>query len=109
MNEKSQALIKELENLNRQKKDLSCRNFKNENLSDIFLVNARKEIQKKRVLKRPDMTEKKFSLINKSQWPFKKKIKQNPFIISTSFGKTITFIIVLFYLLRIKIKGKLND
>lgn len=41
MNEKSQALIKELENLNRQKKDLSCRNFKNENLSDIFLVNAK--------------------------------------------------------------------
>ncbi len=81
----------------------------NKNCDYIFLVNARKEIQKKRVLKRPDMTEKKFLLINKSQWPFKKKIKQNPFIISTSFGKTITFIIVLFYLLRIKIKGKLND
>ena len=71
----------------------------------IFLVNTKIEIQKKRVLKRPNMTEKKFQLINKSQWPFKKKIKENPFIISTSFGKTITFIIVLFYLLRIKIRG----
>ena len=75
----------------------------------IFLVNTKKEIQKKRVLKRPDMTNRKFQLINKSQWPFKKKIKENPFIISTSFGKTITFIIVLFYLLIIKIRGKLND
>ena len=31
--------------------------------------------------------------------------KNTTFIISTSFGKTITFIIVLFYLLRIKIRG----
>ena len=75
----------------------------------IFLVNTKKEIQKKRVLRRPNMTEKKFQLINKSQWPFEKKIKENPFIISTSFGKTITFIIVMFYLLRIKIRGKLHD
>ena len=81
----------------------------NKNCDYIFLVNTKKEIQKKRVLSRPNMTEKKFQLINKSQWPFKKKIKDNPFIISTSFGKTITFIIVLFYLLRIKIRGKLHD
>ena len=54
------------------------------------------------------MTEKKFSLINKSQWPFKKKIKQNPFIISTSFGKTVTFLIVLFYLFIILIRGKVD-
>ena len=81
----------------------------NKDCDYIFLVNTKKEIQKKRVLKRPNMTEKKFQLINKSQWPFKKKIKENPFIITTSFGKTITFFIVLFYLLRIKIRGKIND
>ena len=81
----------------------------NKNCDYIFLVNTKKEIQKRRVLRRPNMNEKKFELINNSQWPFEKKIKENPFIISTSFGKTITFIIVLFYLFRIKIKGKKND
>ena len=81
----------------------------NKNCDYIFLVNTKKEIQKRRVLRRPNMNEKKFELINKSQWPFEKKIKENPFIISTSFGKTITFIIVMFYLFRIKIKGKKND
>ena len=81
----------------------------NKNCDYIFLVNTKKEIQKRRVLRRPNMNEKKFELINNSQWPFEKKIKENPFIISTSFGKTITFIIVMFYLFRIKIKGKKND
>ena len=72
----------------------------------IFLVNTSKKIQRKRVLKRPNMTEQKFELINKSQWSLEKKNKEKPFVISTSFGKTITFLIVLFYLFAIKIKGK---
>ncbi len=72
----------------------------------VFLTNTTKMIQKKRVLMRPNMTEKKFELINNSQWGLEKKIKANPYIINTSFGKTITFIIVLFYLIMIKIKGK---
>ena len=73
----------------------------------IFLVNTKKSIQKKRVLMRPNMTEKKFELINDSQWSFKKKtINSRPFIISTSYGKTVTFFIVLYYLFKIKISGK---
>ena len=72
----------------------------------IFLTNTTKKIQKKRVLMRPNMTEKKFELINNSQWSFEKKKQTNPFTINTSFGKAITFLIVLFYLIIIKIKGK---
>ena len=73
----------------------------------IFLVNTTRRIQKKRVLMRPNMTERKFVLINKSQWSLKKKtINGSPFIISTSYGKTVTFFIVLFYLFKIKLSGK---
>ncbi len=52
------------------------------------------------------MTEEKFELINNAQWSFEKKIKEKPFTICTSFGKTITFILVLFYLLKIKLGAK---
>ena len=72
----------------------------------IFLAHTKKEIQKKRVLMRPNMTDKKFELINNSQWSFEMKEKERPFIINTSSGKLITFIIVLFYLFKIKFRGK---
>ena len=73
----------------------------------IFLVNTTKKIQRKRVLMRPNMTEEKFNLINNSQWSFKKKILNGkPIIINTSFTKTVTFFIVLFYLSKIKFNGK---
>ena len=72
----------------------------------IFLVNTTKKIQRKRVLMRPNMTEKKYELINNSQWSYEKKKNKKPLIINTSFGKLITFIIVIFYLLVIKLKGK---
>ena len=73
----------------------------------VFLVNTTKNIQKKRVLMRPNMTEEKFELINDSQWSFKKKtINDKPFVINTSYGKTVTFFIVLFYLFKIKLNGK---
>ena len=72
----------------------------------IFLVHTTKKIQKKRVLMRPNMTEKKFELINNSQWSFEKKEKEKPYIINTSYGKLITFIIVIFYLFKIKIRRK---
>ena len=55
---------------------------------------------------RPKMTEKKFELINNAQWSFEKKVKGKPFIVNTSFGKTITFLLVLFYLLKIKLRVK---
>ena len=79
------------------------------NCDYIFLVNTTKKIQKKRVLMRSNMTEKKFDLINNSQWSFVEKAKSKPLIISTSFGKIITFFTVLFYLFKIKIRGKYND
>ena len=72
----------------------------------IFLVHTKKRIQRKRVLLRPNMTEKKFELINNSQWKFEKKKKEKPFVINTSFGKFITLIIVIFYLFKIIFKGK---
>ena len=74
----------------------------------IFLVHTTKEIQKKRVLMRPNMTEKKFNLINNSQWSFKKKEKEKPYLINTSYGKLITLIIVIFYLFKIKFYRKIK-
>ena len=68
----------------------------------VFLVNTTKRIQKKRVLLRPNMNEKKFELINNTQWSYEKKAKGRPFIVNTSFGKTITFIVMLFHLFNIK-------
>ena len=68
----------------------------------VFLMSTSKNIQKNRVLKRPNMTEKKFELINNAQWSFEKKARRKPFIINTSFGKIFTFIFVLYYLLKIK-------
>ena len=76
----------------------------------IFLVNTTKKNQRKRVLLRPNMTEEKFELINNSQWSLKKKnLNSEPIIINTSFGKTVTFLIVIFYLIKIKLNGKQND
>ena len=72
----------------------------------IFLVSTTKKIQKKRVLMRPNMTEQKFENINNSQWTFEEKIKRKPFTISTSFGKIITLIIVIFCLFKIIIGHK---
>ena len=52
------------------------------------------------------MTEGKFELINKSQWSLEKKISEKPIVINTSFGKTLTFLLVIYYLFTIKVKGK---
>ena len=72
----------------------------------IFLVNALKNIQRKRVLARPNMTEEKFKQINNAQWTFEQKKKMKPFIINTSYGKLLSFITVIIYLLIIVINGK---
>lgn len=76
----------------------------------IFLADTSEKKQKKRVLLRRDMTENKFNLINKTQWSHEKKKEKKPFIINTSFGKTISFIILLLHLIKIIINGKVvND
>ena len=78
----------------------------NKNCDYVFLVNTTKKIQKKRVLKRQNMNENKFELINNLQWSFEKKVREKPFVINTSFGKVITFVIILYYLLKIKLRGR---
>ena len=74
----------------------------------IFLALTSEENQKKRVMKRFNMTEKKFLLIKKTQWSDKMKISQYPYIINTSFGKPITFILTTFFLISIIFKEKIT-
>ena len=74
----------------------------------VLLADTSEKIQKERVLSRPNMTEKKFNLIKNSQWDDKKKKEKKPFIIDTSFGKFVSLIILLSYLIKIIISGK-ND
>ena len=50
------------------------------------------------------MTERKFNLIKKNQWTQGMKLKEKPYVITTSHGKTITFIIVIWYLILITFK-----
>ena len=70
----------------------------------IFLSITSEAKQKVRVLLRPNMTEEKFNLIRKSQWTQEMKLKQNPYSITTSYGKIITFLIVIWYLILILFK-----
>ncbi|MDC1375985.1 dephospho-CoA kinase, partial [bacterium] len=78
----------------------------NEICDYIFLALTSEKNQKKRVLGRPNMTEEKFSLIKKNQWSDKMKMSQFPYIINTSYGKILTFILITFYLLTIFFKEK---
>ena len=73
----------------------------NEICDVVFLVRTSKKIQQKRVLKRANMTKERFELINSAQWNYEKKKKLNPFIIETSFGKFLSFIQVIIYLIII--------
>ena len=52
------------------------------------------------------MTEEKFEQINNAQWTFEQKKKMKPFIINTSYGKLLSFITVVKYLLIIVIRRK---
>ena len=45
----------------------------------IFLVNALKSLQRKRVLARPNMTEEKFKQNNGAQWTYEQKKIMKPF------------------------------
>lgn len=70
----------------------------------VFLACSSEIEQKARVLSRENMTEEKFNLIKKSQWTQEMKLKQDPYPITTSYGKTITFIIIIWYLILIIFK-----
>ena len=74
----------------------------------ILLASASESTQKDRVLKRDGMTIDKFNKINKNQLSDCFKRKQKPIIISTEFGKIITFISVIYYLILINFKLGIN-
>jgi len=69
----------------------------------IFLANAKNETQRSRVLKRKNMTHEKFDLIKKNQLSNaeRKNLSTNIFIVSTDYGKMVTFILILGYLFKI--------
>lgn len=74
---------------------------------DIFLAYTNEETQKKRVLRRSGMTEEKLNLIKKAQWSNDKKRKKNPYLVTTSYGKVISFIIIIGYLITIIFKRRI--
>ena len=73
---------------------------------DIFLVYTSEKKQEDRVLARPNMTLQKFNLIKSAQWNTQMKREKNPYLISTSYGKLISFIIIFIYLIIIIFKKK---
>ena len=73
---------------------------------NVFLAYTNEKEQEERVLSRPNMTLKKFNLIKKAQWSTKVKRKRNPYLISTSYGKLFSFVIISFYLIMIIFKKK---
>ena len=74
---------------------------------DIFLVYTDEETQKRRVLARPNMTQKKLDLIKKAQWNDQKKKDKGPYLVTTSYGKFVSFIIITSYLITILFKKKI--
>ena len=73
----------------------------------VFLVYTNEETQKKRVLARSRMTQKKLDLIKKAQWNDQKKRDKNPYIVTTSYGKFVSFFIITSYLITILFKKKI--
>ena len=69
----------------------------------IFLANAKSDIQMSRVLKRKNMTHEKFDLIKKNQLSNEERLKLSPkiFVVTSNYGKLISFIIILGCLFRI--------
>ena len=69
----------------------------------IFLANARNEIQTSRVLERKNMTHEKFDLIKKNQLSNEERLKLSSkiFVVTTNYGKLISFIIILGCLFKI--------
>lgn len=72
----------------------------------IFLANANDRIQRTRVLVRPHMTNAKFELIKKNQLSNKERLRLSSkiFVITTNYGKFVSFIIILSCLFKILLK-----
>jgi dephospho-CoA kinase len=72
----------------------------------ILLALTSETNQEKRVLKRKNMTKEKFILIKKNQWSDEMKKEQKPYIINTTYGKTLVFILLTCLLSIIFFKEK---
>ena len=73
----------------------------------IFLVYTNEETQRKRVLARSSMTQEKLDLIKKAQWNDQKKRDKDPYLVTTSYGKFVSFVIITSYLITILFKRKI--
>ena len=73
----------------------------------IFLVYTNEETQRKRVLARSNMTQKKLDLIKKAQWSDQKKRDKHPYLVTTTYGKFVSFVIITGYLITIFFKKKI--
>ena len=73
----------------------------------VFLVYTNEETQKKRVLARSRMTQKKLDLIKKAQWNDQKKRDKDPYLVTTSYGKFVSFVIITSYIITILFKKKI--
>ena len=73
----------------------------------IFLVYTNEETQRKRVLARSSMTQEKLDLIKKAQWNDQKKRDKDPYLVTTSYGKFVSFVIITSYLITIFFKKKI--
>jgi len=72
----------------------------------ILLALTSETNQEKRVLKRKNMTKEKFILIKKNQWSDEMKKGQKPYIINTTYGKTLVFVLLTCLLSIIFFKEK---
>ena len=72
----------------------------------IFLALTSEANQAKRVLKRKNMTKEKFESIKENQWSDEMKKEQKPYIINTTYGKTLVFILLTCLLSIIFFKEK---
>jgi len=72
----------------------------------IFLANANDRVQRTRVLRRPNMTNAKFELIKKTQLSNKDRLRLSSkiFVITTNYGKLVSFVIILTCLFKILLK-----
>ena len=74
----------------------------------VFLAYASKKIQRKRVLKRKNMTIEKFQNITNNQMSDLEKKMKKPILIRTDFGKFVTFILIVSNLLKILFLEKIK-
>ena len=72
----------------------------------IFLALTSEANQANRVLKRKNMTMEKFISIKENQWSDEMKKEQKPYIINTTYGKTLVFILLTCLLSIIFFKEK---